>query len=116
SIAAGTGRRGPMVPGTSTSRPSGRNHSCSTVLPTSVSPTSKETDVTEGTQFYYNLSTGAVEERAPSPATELMGPYAPREAAARALSTAAERNRSWDEENAEWDDYGSEGTGPETGR
>ena len=45
-----------------------------------------------------------------------MGPYATREEAARALSTAAERNRSWDEENAEWDDYGSEGTGPENGR
>ena len=72
--------------------------------------------MTEGTQFYYNLSTGAVEEGAQSPATELMGPYATREEAARALSTAAERNRSWDEENAEWDDYGSEGTGPENGR
>src|SRR5699024_7374502 len=105
-----------MVPGTSTSRPSGRNHSCSTVMPTSDPPTSKETDVTEGTQFYYKLSTDAVKEGAQTPATELMGPYATRAAAAQALSTAAERNTSWDEENAEWDDYGSEGTGPETGR
>src|SRR5699024_6319601 len=100
---------GPMVPGTNTSRPSGRNHSCSTVMPTSLSPTSTETDVTERTQLYYNLSTPALAEGAQSPAAETMAPYGTGEAAARALSTAAERNRSWDEENAEWDDYGSEG-------
>jgi hypothetical protein len=76
-------------------------------MATSLSPTSKETDVTEGTQFYYNLTTRQVEEGAQSPATELMGPYATREAAARALSTAAERNAAWDEEDEDWEDYGS---------
>ena len=52
--------------------------------------------MTEGTQYYYNLSTGAVEEGAQSPATERMGPYATREEAERALSTAAKRNQEWE--------------------
>lgn len=67
--------------------------------------------MTEGTQFYYNLTNGTVEEGHQSPGTELMGPYATREEAARALQNAAERNTSWDEENAEWEGYGSEGSG-----
>lgn len=66
--------------------------------------------MTEGTQFYYNLTTGTVEEGQQSPGAELMGPYATREEAQRALQTAAERNASWDEENAEWEGYGSEGS------
>lgn len=66
--------------------------------------------MTEGTQFYYNVSTGTVEEGQQSSGTELMGPYATREEASRALSTAAERNRSWDEENQDWDEYGSGST------
>src|SRR5690625_5976272 len=36
---AGPARLGPTSPGTSSSRPSGRIHSCSTVMVTSVSPT-----------------------------------------------------------------------------
>lgn len=66
--------------------------------------------MTEGTQYYYNLTNGTVEEGHQSPGTELMGPYPTREEAARALQTAAERNSSWDEENAEWESYGSEGS------
>ena len=42
--------------------------------------------MSEGTQFYYNLSTGAVEEGRQSPGSELMGPYATRQEAERALS------------------------------
>ncbi|HJG52176.1 MAG TPA: SPOR domain-containing protein [Brachybacterium faecium] len=76
-------------------------------MATSLSPTRKESDVTEGTQFYYNLSTGQVEEGAQSPATQRMGPYATREEAARALRTASERNESWDEEDEKWEDYGT---------
>jgi len=63
--------------------------------------------VTEGTQFYYNLSTGAVEEGRQSPGSELMGPYATREDAARALKTAADRNDTWEEADEDWDDYGT---------
>ena len=33
-----------------------------------------------------------------------MGPYATREEAQRALSTAAKRNEKWDEDDAEWED------------
>lgn len=72
--------------------------------------------MTEGTQYYYNLTDGTVEEGAQSSATELMGPYATREEAARALKTAAERNASWDEEDEEWDDYGSAGSESGTSR
>lgn len=60
--------------------------------------------MTEGTQYYYNLSTGTVEEGAQSPATERMGPYATREEAERALSTAAQRNQAWEEEDKQWEE------------
>ncbi len=60
--------------------------------------------MTEGTQYYYNLTTGTVEEGHQSPATELMGPYPTREEAQQALRTAAERNRAWDEENEAWEE------------
>ena len=60
--------------------------------------------MSEGVQYYYNLSTGAVEEGPQSQATDLMGPSATREEAQRALSTAAKRNEKWDEDDAEWED------------
>lgn len=60
--------------------------------------------MTEGTQFYYNLSTGNVEEGAQSPGTELMGPYATRQEAEQALSTAAARNEKWDQDDADWEE------------
>ena len=61
--------------------------------------------MSDSTQFYYNLTTGAVEEGPQSPGTELMGPYATRAEAERALETAATRNQEWDEEDREWDGY-----------
>ncbi|MFE7604665.1 SPOR domain-containing protein [Brachybacterium paraconglomeratum] len=60
--------------------------------------------MTEGTQYYYNLSTGTVEEGAQSPATERMGPYATREEAECALSTAAQRNQEWEEDDKQWEE------------
>lgn len=63
--------------------------------------------MTEGTQYYYNLSTGTVEEGRQSPGTELMGPYETREEAARALKTAAARNETWEEADEDWEDYGA---------
>lgn len=60
--------------------------------------------MTEGTQYYYNLTTGAVEEGAQSPATERMGPYATREEAERALSTAAKRNQEWEQDDKQWEE------------
>ncbi|MGP9536884.1 SPOR domain-containing protein [Brachybacterium sp. AOP43-C2-M15] len=65
--------------------------------------------MTEGTQFYYNLSTGAVEEGPQSQVTDLMGPYATREEAQRALQTAASRNEKWDEDDEAWESFGAEG-------
>lgn len=59
--------------------------------------------MTEATQYYFNLSTGAVEEGPQSSSTQLMGPYATREEAQQALQTAAERNRAWDDEDEEWE-------------
>lgn len=53
--------------------------------------------------FYYNLSTHQVEDGPQSPGSDLMGPYATREEAQRALETAAQRNDSWDREDAAWD-------------
>ncbi|HEX7349736.1 SPOR domain-containing protein [Brachybacterium sp.] len=60
--------------------------------------------MTEGTQFYYNLSTGSVEEGRQSPGAELMGPYATRQDAEQALSTAAARNEKWDQDDADWEE------------
>ena len=63
-----------------------------------------ETSETEG--FYYNLSTGTVEEGRQSPGSKLMGPYATRAEAERALETAATRNEAWEEADEEWQDWG----------
>lgn len=52
--------------------------------------------------YYFNLETKQVEEGPQSPSNELMGPYATREEAARALQIAARRNESWDDEDAAW--------------
>ena len=60
---------------------------------------------TEG--FYYNLSTGAVEEGRQSPGSELMGPYQTRAEAERALQIAATRNEAWEEADEEWQDWGA---------
>lgn len=59
--------------------------------------------MSEPTQFYYNLDTKQVEEGQQSPANQLMGPYASREAAQHALEKAASRNEDWDRDDAEWD-------------
>lgn len=60
--------------------------------------------MTPNGEFYYNVSTGQVEEGKQSHGTQLMGPYPTREAAARALDTAKARNEEWDAEDEEWND------------
>lgn len=67
--------------------------------------------MTEGTEYYYNLSTGSVEEGRQSAATELMGPYASRAEAQQALANAAARNEQWDAEDASWDGDGEKPAG-----
>ena len=59
--------------------------------------------MTEGTEYYYNLSTGQVEEGAQSPAPDRMGPYASRAEAEQALSTAAKRNEKWEQDDEAWE-------------
>lgn len=52
------------------------------------------------TEWYYNIRTGEVEEGKQSLASELDGPFACREDAARAPEIIAERARKWAEEDA----------------
>ncbi len=56
------------------------------------------------TEFYYNVSTGEIEEGRQGPWGDLMGPYPTREAAVAALETAAERNEEADELDRRWND------------
>lgn len=53
-------------------------------------------------KFWFNLTTGQVEEGQQSPWDQVMGPYATREDAARALDIARERNEAWDDDDRGW--------------
>lgn len=53
------------------------------------------------TEYWYNTRTGGVEasdDPTRARSADLMGPYASREEAARALETAAARTAAWEEE------------------
>lgn len=52
------------------------------------------------TEWFYNNKTGEVEEGRQSIASELDGPFASREEAARAPEIIAERSRQWADEDA----------------
>ena len=56
----------------------------------------------EADGFWYNPTTGEVEEGRQSPWTERMGPYPTREAAQHALERAAGRTEAWDEADRRW--------------
>jgi hypothetical protein len=59
--------------------------------------------MSEPTQFFYNLSTGTVEELANrGQSKDLLGPYPTREAAAAALATARQNTEKADEEDRKW--------------
>ena len=61
--------------------------------------------MSQPTQFFYNLSTGEVEELASrGQSKDLLGPYPTREAAAAALALAKKRTEDWDEEDRRWKD------------
>lgn len=55
-------------------------------------------------EFWFNTDTGEVEEGHQSDWRNLLGPYASREEAARALDTARARTEKWDEEDRRWDE------------
>jgi hypothetical protein len=52
------------------------------------------------TEWFYNIRTGEVEEGKQSLASDLDGPFATREEAARAPEIIAERSRKWAEDEA----------------
>jgi hypothetical protein len=52
------------------------------------------------TDWYYNIRTGEVEEGRQSLASDLDGPFATRDEAARAPEIIAERSRKWAEDEA----------------
>jgi len=57
--------------------------------------------------YFFNTRTGAVEElENKSQVKDLLGPYATREEAERALQTARARTEAWDHEDAEWEERG----------
>ncbi|NKE08899.1 MULTISPECIES: SPOR domain-containing protein [Kocuria] len=53
-------------------------------------------------EFWYNLKTREVEVGPQSDYSQLMGPYASREDAQRALQTAAENTKRWDDNEREY--------------
>ncbi len=61
--------------------------------------------MTETPQFFYNVSTGKVEELANrGQSKDLLGPYPTREAAAAALATAKSKTEAWDEEDRRYNE------------
>lgn len=54
-------------------------------------------------EWFYCVKHGKVEEGPECPAKDRLGPYASREEAGRALETAAERNREW-QNDPRWHD------------
>lgn len=57
-------------------------------------------------EYYYNISTKAVEEGKCGDPRYLLGPYPSRAEAEQALAKAAERTEAWDEADQEWADKG----------
>ncbi len=62
-------------------------------------------------EFWFNTTTGTVEEGRVSDWSEVLGPYPTREAAERALAMARARSQAWDREDRADRDWAS---GPAT--
>jgi hypothetical protein len=61
--------------------------------------------MTDAPQFYYNVTTGKVEELAKKgQSKDLLGPYPTREAAEAALATAKAKTEAWDQDDKRWKD------------
>jgi len=59
--------------------------------------------------YWFNVSTGAVEDDADkSPGDRLLGPFDTQAAAEHALEHAKENTQRWDAEDKAWDDAGLE--------
>ncbi|MFP5335778.1 MAG: SPOR domain-containing protein [Actinomycetes bacterium] len=59
-------------------------------------------------EYWFNTKTRQVEEGHQSDWTNLLGPYATRAEAERALETARQRTETWDEEDRRWNDWGED--------
>lgn len=55
-------------------------------------------------EFWFNVATKQVEEGHQSNSTDLMGPYATRQDAQRALDAAKENTEKWDAADKEWNE------------
>ena len=59
--------------------------------------------MSDETQFFFNVSTGQVEELANrGQSKDLLGPYPPRAAAEAALAPARQKTEDWDEAARRW--------------
>lgn len=56
------------------------------------------------TEYYFNTSTKMVEKGRQSSWEHLMGPYATPEEAAKAMELAAQRSKSWADDDRKWGD------------
>lgn len=58
--------------------------------------------------WWYNIGTGEVEDdESRGTGEDVLGPYATREQAARALQIAHEKTERWDAQDREWDNRGA---------
>ncbi|ALB03327.1 hypothetical protein [Kocuria palustris] len=55
-------------------------------------------------EYWYNLSSGQIEQGQQSDYSQLLGPYASEAEARRALETAAAKSKAWDEKEREFRD------------
>ncbi len=53
-------------------------------------------------EYFFNTTTGLVEEGRQSSWEHLLGPFPTREAASHALETVAKRSKAWDDEDKAW--------------
>ena len=59
--------------------------------------------------YWYNIASGQVEtDSNKSQSDDLMGPYDSQAEAANALETARKRTDTWDQQDREWDERGTE--------
>lgn len=62
--------------------------------------------MTQEKRYWYNVKTREVEDGPQSLSKDRIGPFATREEAESALQTYAARNRAWDEEDQEDEEWG----------
>ena len=64
--------------------------------------------MTEPQEWYYNTVTGEVELGPQSPMQNRLGPYATREDAEKALEIAKTRNKTWEDQDRDCNNWGTD--------